>query len=81
MHEYHIAKNLIGLVRREMAGHSISKVSMIKLSVGELSAISPESLEFLLRAASRGNPLENVRMEFVKAEKSSEIRLVSIEGD
>lgn len=81
MHEYHLAEDLMDLVRREMAGHSISKVYRIKFSVGELSTISPESLEFLLKTASRGSSLENARMEFVKVKKTREMKLISIEGE
>ena len=49
MHEMSIAQSIIDIVQQEMARHQVSKVSVIRLVVGEFTAVVPDSLTFSFR--------------------------------
>jgi hydrogenase nickel incorporation protein HypA/HybF len=62
MHEMSIAQSLINILQEEMAKHGASTLRSVRLSIGELSAIVPESLSFCFEIITEGTPLEGARL-------------------
>lgn len=63
MHEMSIAQSIIDIVQQEMARHQVSKVSVIRLVVGEFTAVVPDSLSFCFELITKDTPLEGVKIE------------------
>ena len=53
MHELAIARNLIEIVEEEANRHGLTKVFVIRLQIGVLAGVVPESLTFCFEMASR----------------------------
>ena len=62
MHEMSIAQSLIDILQEEMAKHGAATLRSVRLSVGELSAIVPESLSFCFEIITQGTPLEGAKL-------------------
>ncbi|MFZ1082635.1 MAG: hydrogenase maturation nickel metallochaperone HypA [Candidatus Kryptoniota bacterium] len=61
MHELSIAENIVEIVKENLAaGHSVKSV---KVKIGELANVIPDSLEFCFGVITKGTPLENTRLE------------------
>lgn len=67
MHEASIAKNIIELIETEFSTLKFKKINSIKLRIGELSGIYPESLEYYFQELSKNTILENAKLQFEKA--------------
>jgi hydrogenase nickel incorporation protein HypA/HybF len=63
MHEMAIAQSIMDIVEQEMARHGATKVSTIRLVVGEFTAVVPQSLSFCIEMITKGTPLEGVQLE------------------
>jgi hydrogenase nickel incorporation protein HypA/HybF len=63
MHEMSIAQSIMDIVEQEMARHGVSRVSVIRLVVGEFTAVVPQSLNFCFEMITKDTPLEGVRVE------------------
>ncbi len=59
MHELGIAQNILDILISEAAKRN-AKVKAVKLTVGRMSGIVPESLEFILQCISKGTVAEGV---------------------
>lgn len=62
MHELSIATSMVELIERELKGRGLTKVSEVKVVVGELSNVVPEALEFCWEVAARGTPAEGSKL-------------------
>jgi len=62
MHEMSIAQSLIHILQEEMVKHGAKTLRSVRLSVGELTAIVPESLYFCFEIIVQGTPLEGARL-------------------
>ncbi len=62
MHEMSIAQSLIHILQEEMAKHGAKSLRSVRLSVGELTAIVPESLSFCFEIIVQGTPLEGAKL-------------------
>ena len=62
MHEMSIAQSLIDILQEEMAKHGAATLRSVRLSIGEMSAIVPESLSFCFEIITQGTPLEGARL-------------------
>jgi hydrogenase nickel incorporation protein HypA/HybF len=62
VHEMSIAQSLIDIVREEMIKNNANIIRTVRLSVGEMSAVVPESLEFCFSILTSKTPLEGVRL-------------------
>jgi hydrogenase nickel incorporation protein HypA/HybF len=63
MHEMSVAQNILEIVHQyvpEGDGHLVKRV---RLTVGELSGILPDSLSFCFTALTQGTPLAGARLE------------------
>jgi hydrogenase nickel incorporation protein HypA/HybF len=63
MHEMSIAQSIMDIVQQEMTRHQVSRVSVIRLVVGEFTAIVPDSLTFCFELITKDTPLEGVQLE------------------
>jgi len=63
MHEFSLAVNIFDIVLDTVQKQNIHKVYTIKLDVGKLMAVVPESLIFGFETVSEGTPLEGTKLE------------------
>lgn len=61
MHEMSIALDIITTVENEMKAHKVHSLKSIKMKVGELTAVEPDSLKFCLESAIDNTPLEGAK--------------------
>jgi hydrogenase nickel incorporation protein HypA/HybF len=57
-----IAQSLIQILQEEMAKHGAATLRSVRLSIGEMSAIVPESLSFCFEIITQGTPLEGAKL-------------------
>lgn len=63
MHEMSITEDLIAIIRGEMKKSSLKRLVSVKLRLGELTAIDPESLRFCFDASIKKTELEGALLE------------------
>ncbi len=62
MHELSIAQNIVEIVHQHVPEDALSGVRSVRLRVGRLSGIVPESLEFSFTAIISGTPLASAML-------------------
>jgi hydrogenase nickel incorporation protein HypA/HybF len=62
MHEMSIAQSLINILQEEMAKNGAATLRSVRLSVGEMTAIVPESLSFCFEIITQGTPFEGAKL-------------------
>lgn len=62
MHEMSIAQSLIDVIREEMAAAEATILRSVRLQIGRLTAIVPESLTFCFEVITKGTDLEGARL-------------------
>jgi hydrogenase nickel incorporation protein HypA/HybF len=62
MHEMSIAQNLLEIIREEMAKHDVRVLKSIRLHIGQLSAVVPDSLSFCFGVMTSGTELEGAKL-------------------
>ncbi|RCK77627.1 MAG: [NiFe] hydrogenase nickel incorporation protein HypA [Ignavibacteriae bacterium] len=67
MHEATVARNIIEVIESEISIANCKKIYSVKLRIGELSGIYPESLEYYFYELSKNTILENAKLYFEKA--------------
>jgi hydrogenase nickel incorporation protein HypA/HybF len=65
MHEMSIAQSLIEIITEEMDKHDASVLRSVKLHIGKLTAIVPDSLAFCFEVITKGTPLDGARLDMV----------------
>ncbi len=63
MHELSIAQSILETVREHVPSEDLRYVSQVKLRVGSLSGVVPESLDFSFRAITAETPLKETQLE------------------
>jgi len=63
MHEFSIAQNLIRIVKDAVDNGNLSKVTKVKVKVGELSGVVPDALEFSFRIIADDNNMKRAQLE------------------
>ncbi|MDI6766473.1 MAG: hydrogenase maturation nickel metallochaperone HypA [Bacteroidota bacterium] len=63
MHEMSIAQNIIEIVKEHVPKEANEKVKRIRLKIGELSGVVPDSLLFCFDILKNGSALGNVSVE------------------
>jgi hydrogenase nickel incorporation protein HypA/HybF len=63
MHEISVARSIIEIVRQQLAGTSDGDVKVVRVRLGTLAGVVPESLEFSYGALTAGTRLEGSRLE------------------
>jgi len=62
MHEISLIENIIEIITSEMRKYNITKVSVIRLRIGEMSHVVPEALTFGFEMMSKDTPLEGAEL-------------------
>jgi len=62
MHEMSIAQSLIDILREEMTRHGATVLKSVRLRVGQLSAVVPESLSFCFEVITSGTDMEGAQL-------------------
>jgi hydrogenase nickel incorporation protein HypA/HybF len=62
MHEMSIAQSLLDIIKEEMRKHNARVVRSVRLNIGQLSAIVPESLSFCFNVMTSGTELEGAKL-------------------
>ena len=63
MHEMSIAQGLLDIIKEEMEKHHATMLRSVRLNIGQLSAIVPESLSFCFEVMTAGTQLEGARLD------------------
>ena len=63
MHELSIAEEIISIVRLYTSAETNSNVKAVRIKIGRLSNILPESLLFCFNASIEGTELEGTKLE------------------
>ncbi len=62
MHELSVAREIITAVEKQMAELDLPGVSEIKLKIGALAGVDPESLNFAFTASTMGTAFEKTKL-------------------
>lgn len=62
MHEMSIAQSLIQIIREEMVNHNATTLKSVKVHIGQLSAVVPESLSFCFEVMTSKTDLEGAKL-------------------
>ena len=62
MHEMSIAQSLLDIIKDEMRKHDATALRSVRLAVGQMSAIVPESLSFCFEVMTSGTDLEGAQL-------------------
>jgi len=63
MHEMSIAQNIIEIIEEQLRETEFSKVSVVKMKIGALTAVEPSALLFCFDVISKGTLAEGARLE------------------
>ncbi len=63
MHEMSIIKSVLEAVSAEMEGRGLERLKKVRLRIGELTAVEPETLKFCFEAAIKSTPMEGASLE------------------
>lgn len=63
MHELSITQGLLHIVLEEATNHSISKVRVVKLKIGRLTAVEPLCLTFCFELLTKDTPAEGADLK------------------
>jgi hydrogenase nickel incorporation protein HypA/HybF len=62
MHELSLVTSIVETVTETLAAYPGARVKEVRLRVGVLASVIPESLEFCFEIASEGTPLEGAKL-------------------
>jgi hydrogenase nickel incorporation protein HypA/HybF len=62
MHEMSIAQSLIDIIRQEMIKHNATALKNVRLNIGQLTAIVPDSLSFCFDVITSGTEMEGAKL-------------------
>ncbi len=80
MHEWGITKSVVEGIVKEAQKHNLKKVERVKLSIGEFTDLTPDSLEFCFQLLSKGTIAEKATLEIKKGQGKG-ITIDSLEGE
>ncbi|MFA6939380.1 MAG: hydrogenase maturation nickel metallochaperone HypA [Clostridiaceae bacterium] len=66
MHELSVTENIIKICSQEAAKNKVVKVKEIKILVGELTGLIPESIQYYFDIASIGTKVEGAKLNIAK---------------
>lgn len=68
MHELSIAENIVEIVRENVASNGSGKVKSVRVKIGQLAGVIPDSLDFCFTVITSGTLLEGARLEIEKTD-------------
>ena len=63
MHELSLAQDMITTLTRLAAEHHATRVTAVRLKLGEFTHVDPETLTFAFEVVCRGTPLAGCRLD------------------
>ena len=63
MHELTLCRNMVEIIEREAVSQSFQRVETVRMEIGVLSCVEPESLRFCFGTVTRGTVAEGARLE------------------
>lgn len=63
MHELSIAQNVIEIIHQHVPADELDRVIAVRLKIGAIAGIVPDSLDFSFHAITTETPLCNARLE------------------
>jgi hydrogenase nickel incorporation protein HypA/HybF len=63
MHEMSIAENLLEIIQRHAPSNGAARVKAIRLRIGQMAGVVPESLRFCFEVASEGTPAQGAELQ------------------
>lgn len=63
MHEMSITLSMIEIVKGHMMKNGVTRLKRIKIRVGELTAVEPQSLLFCFEVCTKGTPMEGATLD------------------
>lgn len=63
MHELSIAESIVEIVGENLSSNGGGKLRSVKVRVGELAGVVPDSLEFCFTALTSGTPMEGAKLD------------------
>lgn len=71
MHEMSLAQGVLDLVRENARRAGVSRVTRVRLEIGELSAVEPQALRFCFGAVVAGSLAADAALEIVEVPGSA----------
>ena len=65
MHELSITRNVVAIVSERAEGQRVTRV---RLEIGRLTAVMPDSIRFCFDICAQGTPLEGAELEIVESD-------------
>ena len=62
MHEMSIAQSLVEVLQEEMITHKVTNLKSVRLQVGQMSAVVPDSLAFCFEIITAGTNLQGAEL-------------------
>jgi len=81
MHEVAVAQQVLRVIETTAQEHGEGRVCAVRLRIGELSGVEPESLRFALQVCSQGTRAEGMTVELIKVPARVKCRGCSEERD
>lgn len=66
MHELSLAQSVVEIVEEAARREGAARVASVRLELGELSHVEPESLAFAFEVAAREGSARGARLEFLR---------------
>lgn len=66
MHELGIAKNILEIVRQSVPENRVNAVRCVRIRVGQLSGVMPESLDFCFSVIVNETSMQRARLDIVQ---------------
>jgi hydrogenase nickel incorporation protein HypA/HybF len=67
MHEMAIMDGMFKLINQQVEEHQLQKVTKVKIVVGVMSGVVPESLQMCFKIMAAGTPCEGAELEIEQA--------------
>jgi len=64
VHELSITRNVVAIVTERAQGQRVTRV---RLEIGRLSAVVPDSIRFCFDICAQGTPLEGAELEIIES--------------
>ncbi len=77
MHELALAQEILNIVEQHVPSASVPDVRSVRVRVGSLSGVVPDSLDFCFTAIVGGTPWQSTRLEIEKVAATAACRACS----
>lgn len=64
MHEVALAQSIMDIVLDAARSHGAERIGLVRLVVGQMTCVAPDSLLFAFQALSRGTEAEGAKVDF-----------------